>query len=251
MSKLQLQQSLRSLLCPRLAAVPALLLGLSVVASTGCAPSFKLKQAPPGFIEVNSYTDSDGEAELRMKAPDNVGINITTESNFRGGTLALWADDMVRKLGERGYVLLRQEAVESKNGVEGTRFDFRYNPPGGDGHERFYTAVLYVTDEWRVIAQLAGRIELEADHQTDLEQILGEIKITGCKIASKVCNTGQPRRYETGQPTKPNKAADTDEEAQDEGEAKPDADAKPDGDAKPDAKPDGDAKPDADQDGGD
>ena len=191
---------------PSFRCLPALVLGFGVLAGTGCAPSFKLEDAPPGFIEVNSYT-SMGEAELRMKAPDNVGINITTESNFRGGTLALWADDMLRKLGERGYVLLRQEAVKSANGIEGTRFDFSYNPPGGDGHERFYTAVLFVTDEWRVIVQIAGRTELQADHQGDLQQVLQTIKIGGCKLGSKVCNSGQPRSFDTAAPTKPNKPA--------------------------------------------
>ena len=96
----------------------ALLAGLCM-SSSACA-SFTLKNTPPGFIEVSS-SSWDGRGELRMKAPDNVGINVATESNFRGGTLVLWAEDMISKLSERGYVLQRQEEVKSANGVEGTR----------------------------------------------------------------------------------------------------------------------------------
>lgn len=180
---------------------------LGLVAASGCAASFKLEDPPPGFIEVSS-SKYDGEAELRMKAPDNVGLNITTFYNSRGGTLALWAEDMIKKLGERGYVLQRQSAVKSANGREGTRFDFSYEPPGSDDGLKFYTAVLFVTDDWQVVVQLAGKAELEADHAEDLERILGEIKIRGCKVGSKVCKAGQPRQFETKQFSKPNTAGD-------------------------------------------
>ncbi|NJO85039.1 MAG: hypothetical protein HC828_21335 [Blastochloris sp.] len=111
-----------------------------------------------------SSSKYDGEAELRMKAPDNVGLNITTFYNSRGGTLALWAEDMIKKLGERGYVLQRQSAVKSANGREGTRFDFSYEPPGSDDGLKFYTAVLFVTDDWQVVVQLE-------DFRAGLDQI--------------------------------------------------------------------------------
>ena len=52
-------------------------LALALATSTGCAASFTLKETPPGFIEVSS-SQWGGDGELRMKAPDNVGINITT-----------------------------------------------------------------------------------------------------------------------------------------------------------------------------
>ena len=114
--------------------------------------------------------------------------------------MSLWADDLVRKLSERNYALLRQSAVKSRNGIPGTRFDFAYTPPGTDNGERFYTAVLFVTDEWRVIVQLAGKVELEASHQKDLDQILAKIRVTGCKVGSKVCKSVQPRSFETAEP---------------------------------------------------
>jgi hypothetical protein len=175
------------------------LLGLS----SGCAASFKLKDAPPGFIEVSS-SKWDGDAELRMKAPDNVGLNITTFPNYRGGTLPLWAEDMIKKFAERGYVLQGQDAVKSGNGVEGTRFDFLHEPPGSDDGVKFYTAVLFVTDDWIVVVQIAGKSDLAAEHGDDLAGILAKIKVRGCKLRSKVCKAGQPRRFETAQLQKPN-----------------------------------------------
>jgi hypothetical protein len=180
--------------------------GTGLLASSGCA-SFKLKNPPPGFIEV-SAEDYGGEAELRMKAPDNVGLNITTFSNRRGGTLAIWADDMITKLTARGYLLQRQEAVKSRNQVAGTRFDFSYTPPGADGEQKFYTAVLFVTDGWQVVVQLAGKTELEAAHGEDLDRILADIKIRGCKVGSKVCKSPQPKQFDTSQKPKPNVKAD-------------------------------------------
>ena len=178
---------------------------LTLLAASGCA-SFKLKDPPPGFIEV-SYSDWSGDAELRMKAPDNVGLNITSFENHRGGTLPLWATDMVKKLAGRGYTLERQTAVKSANGVEGTRFDFSYTPRGDENaEEKFYTAVLFVTDDWQVVVQLAGNDSLEGDHGGDLERILKEIKIRGCKVGSKVCKAGQPAQLITpaAGTTKPN-----------------------------------------------
>lgn len=220
----------------------ALLAGLCL-SSSACA-SFKLKNTPPGFIEVSS-SSWEGEAELRMKAPDNVGINVTTETNFRGGTLVLWAEDMISKLSERGYVLQRQEEVKSKNGVPGTRFDFAYEPPGEE-QARFYTAVLFVTDEWRVIVQVAGLASLEAEHQEDLQQLVREIKISGCKLGSKVCKSPQPRRFETaGGVAKPNGGgeAKADEAKADEGPSEPEPSEAPAADPADPAEPAADAKP--------
>jgi hypothetical protein len=185
------------------------LLGLS----SGCASSFKLKDPPPGFIEVSS-SKWDGDAELRMKAPDNVGLNITTFSNNRGGTLPLWSEDMIKKFADRGYALQGQQAVKSGNGVEGTRFDFLHEPPGSDDGVKFYTAVLFVTDDWIVVVQIAGKSELSAAHTEDLAGILAKIKIRGCKLRSKVCKAGQPRHFESKQLPKAEPPADADKPAE-------------------------------------
>jgi hypothetical protein len=169
----------------------SLLAPLALTLTSGCA-SFKLKDPPPGFIEVSS-SKWDGDAELRMKAPDNVGLNITSFENSRGGTLPLWSLDMVKKLAARGYTLERQTPVKSANGVEGTRFDFSYTPRGdATAGEKFYTAVLFVTDGWQVVVQMAGDQALAGDHGSDVERIIRDIKIRGCKAGSKVCKAGQP-----------------------------------------------------------
>ena len=215
----------------KFATTTCLALGLS--ATTGCA-SFALKDPPTGFIEVSSSHYS-GEGELRMKAPDNVGLNITTFSNHRGGNLSLWSEDMIQKLGQRGYVLERQTAVKSGNKVEGTRFDFTYVPAGSDeSEEKFYTAVLFVTDAWRVVVQLAGQSELGGAHGEDLDRILGRIKIRGCKLGSKVCNSGQPRTFDATHEARPNGPGEveaTDDDAGGSGEAGDQGDASGGGEA--------------------
>jgi hypothetical protein len=218
----------------------AFAVGVGLLAASGCA-SFKLKNPPPGFIEVSSDAYA-GEAELRMKAPDNVGLNITTFSNRRGGTLAIWADDLITKLTARGYLLQRQEAVKSGNGIEGTRFDFAYEPPGAEGEQKFYTAVLFVTDKWQVVVQLAGKSELGAAHGEDLDRILADIKIRGCKVGSKVCKSGQPKQFDASHKPKPNTPADAADAADADKPAEAD---KPATDDKPAAgdKPADDAKP--------
>jgi hypothetical protein len=121
--------------------------------------------------------------------------------------LPLWSTDMVKKLAGRGYTLEQQTAVKSANGVEGTRFDFSYTPRGDDNaEEKFYTAVLFVTDDWQVVVQLAGNKTLAGDHNSDINDILREIKIRGCKAGSKVCKAGQPAQLMTpaAGATKPN-----------------------------------------------
>lgn len=165
-------------------------LTLALVSTTGCA-SFKLKDKPPGYIEVSDYTGYRGAADLRMKAPDNVGLSIKTFDNYEGGSLPLWSEDLVKKLGSRGYVLTGQKPVESANGVAGTRFDFRYTPHGADD-EKYYTALLFVTDEWRIVAQFAGTAELADAHERDVTALLAELKVRGCKAGKDTCKGPQP-----------------------------------------------------------
>mgnify|MGYP000520595395 CR=1 FL=1 len=74
-------------------------------------------EPPAGFAQV--YAD---DYSAHMKANNNVGLKVQVFDNVEGGTLTFWSRDMVEKLGKRGYTLLDQKAVESKNGVVGTRF---------------------------------------------------------------------------------------------------------------------------------
>jgi hypothetical protein len=66
--------------------------------------------------------------------------------------------------------------------------------------------VLFVTDEWIVVVQIAGKSDLAAQHGDDLAGILAKLKVRGCKLQTKVCKAGQPRRFETAQLPKPNVA---------------------------------------------
>jgi hypothetical protein len=158
----------------------------------GCA-AYKL-EPPPGFALVSS-----GDYETRMKAQDNVGLNVRRFENVKGGTLAYWASDLVNKLGKRGYVLTTQAAVKSKNGREGTRFDFDYTIPGND-KPKFYTVSLFVTDKYKVVVQVAGDKEFAATYRGRSDEILRALKVRGCKAGSKICGSPQPGKLQTPVP---------------------------------------------------
>jgi hypothetical protein len=168
-------------------------LGLCAAAAlSGCA-AYKL-DPPPGFALV-----SDGDYETRMKAQDNVGLSVRRFENVKGGTLGYWASDLVNKLGKRGYVLTGQSPVESKNGKDGTRFDFDYTLPGTD-KAKFYTVSLFVTDKYKVVVQVAGDKQFAGTYRGQLGQILGELRVRGCKAGSKICGGPQPGKLQTPAP---------------------------------------------------
>ncbi|MDC0717480.1 hypothetical protein [Nannocystis bainbridge] len=151
-------------------------------------------EPPVGFVEVssNSY-------ETRMKAQDDVGLRVHRFANVRGGSLGYWAADLVTKLGKRGYVLTGQQPARSKNGREGTRFDFDYAIPGSD-EPKFYTVVLFVTDDYKFTLELAGDRQHAATHRARIAEIAGELKIRGCKPASKICRSPQPPKLSSPPP---------------------------------------------------
>ncbi|MEM9462910.1 MAG: hypothetical protein AAGF11_52700 [Myxococcota bacterium] len=161
----------------------------------GCRAPYKL-EPPAGFAEVDNHYYG-----AHMKANNNVGLKISVFDNVKGGTLAFWARDMIDKLGMRGYELIGQSPTRSKNGVVGTRFDFRYTPVGKDEGPRFYTAVLFVSDEYKVVMQVAGREAYKGQYSAEIDAIAGELKVRGCKAATKACKGPQPERLSTPAPT--------------------------------------------------
>ncbi|MCX4247091.1 hypothetical protein [Paraliomyxa miuraensis] len=188
--------------------IPAL---VALSTGTGCA-AYKL-EPPAGFAQV--YASDYG---AHMKANDNVGLRINVFDNVKGGTLPFWSRDLVEKLGKRSYALQGQSPVESKNGVVGTRFDFSYTPVGKDEPPRFYTAVLFVSDKHIVVLQLAGHEQHEARYSAEVDGILAELKVRGCKVGRKVCKGPQPDTLSTPAP-KP--AEGGEDEPADEEEAAP------------------------------
>lgn len=143
-----------------------------------------------------------------MKAGDDVGLRVDVFENVEGGTLAFWGEDLVRKLSQRDYVLLGHRPLKSDDGKPGTQFDFTYTNP--DGEAKFYSVALFVTDEYRVVMQLAGNAELADKYRPRLPRIAAEAKIRGCKIIGDICDGEQPSIA----PMKPEKKA-TGEDPQD------------------------------------
>ncbi|MCH9682078.1 MAG: hypothetical protein K0V04_11640 [Deltaproteobacteria bacterium] len=170
------------------ALVPVLL-----VLTAGCN-AYRL-DPPAGFAEVDK-----GSYGAHMKANDNVGLRVNVFDNVAGGTLTFWSRDMVEKLGRRGYTLTSQSAAKSANGVAGTRFDFDYTPVGEDQSPRFYTAVLFVSDEYMVVLQVAGGKEHRARYTAEIDAVVGELKVRGCKVITKACKGPQPEQLATVAP---------------------------------------------------
>jgi hypothetical protein len=162
-------------------------------ALTGCN-AYRL-EPPKGFAEVDQ--DRSG---TRMKAGDDVGLNLRVFPNVDGGTLQFWGEDLVRKLGNRGYVLVAQSAAKSKNRVAGTRFDFTYAVPGTETEKKFYSVVLFVTDEHVFALQLAGDDTLRARHLASFDTIASATKVRGCKSWKDTCHGPQPGTLKTVAP---------------------------------------------------
>jgi len=172
-----------------------LLILLAAACMTTACATHKL-EPPQGFAQVDH--DDYG---TKMIAPDHVGLNVKVWDNVKGGSLGFWSEDLVNKLGERGYALKNQSPVKSKNGVAGTRFDFDYTAP--DGVEKFYSAVLFTSDEYRVVLQVAGNAELGPRYLGQLDAIAGETKVRGCKLVKSLCKSAQPRPLATPKPEAP------------------------------------------------
>jgi hypothetical protein len=171
-------------------------------------------QPPPGFAEVVRGPDG-----AQMIAGDKVGLNVKVYDNVRGGTLSFWGTELVRKLADRGYVLRKQSAVESKNGVNGTRFDFAYTNPDGDN--KFYSVVLFATNKHRVVVQVAGDEEHAARYHGHLDAIARDTVARGCRVGEKICRSPQPPLLSTPEapPRPPN--ADASAAARADGDAQP------------------------------
>jgi hypothetical protein len=171
------------------------LLGLAALVLPACA-AYKL-EPPVGFAVV-----SENDWQTRMKAQDNVGLNLQRFENVKGGTLAFWGADLVKKLGNRNYTLVGQSAVKTKNGQTGTRFDFDTETYDTE-LPKFYTAVLIVTDEEKIVLQIAGDQQHAAAYRARIPELLRELVVRGCKVGSKICNGAQPPPLSTPVAVKP------------------------------------------------
>ena len=178
-------------------------LGLVAAVLSGCA-AYKI-DPPVGFAVVSEH-----DYETRMKAQDNVGLSVRRFENVKGGTLAFWGADLVKKLGNRDYTLRSQSAVKTKNGKVGTRFDFDYEAFDTEV-PKFYTVVLVVTDKYKVVLQVAGGKEFGAAYESRMPAVVGELKVRGCKLGSKICGGPQPPPLST--PKAPTKVATDDPNA--------------------------------------
>lgn len=159
---------------------------------TGCR-QYKL-EPPEGFARVDA--DDGG---TRMKAGDDVGLNLRVFPNVDGGTLGFWSEDLVKKLGKRGYALVGQNPVTSRNRVAGTRFDFDYTPPGTT-EKKFFSAVLFVSDESVVVVQLAGDDARRSAWAPKIDGIAKDTVVRGCKPWKKTCKGPQPGKLSSPPP---------------------------------------------------
>ncbi len=181
---------------------------MTLVGGAGCR-SFDL-EPPAGFAEVNA-----GKYGARMKAGDDVGLNLAVFDNVDGGTLQFWSVDLVKKLARRGYTLEGQQPARSKNGVMGTRFDFSYQPPGTEAH-KFYSVVLFVSDANVVALQLAGEAALRSTYMSKVDGIASDTVVRGCRSWTRVCDGPQPDKLTAPASAPAAAAGDTTELASDD-----------------------------------
>ena len=170
-----------------------ILLGSVVLALSACN-AYRL-DPPKGFAQVDE--DRSG---TRMKAGDDVGLNLRVFPNVDGGTLQFWSEDLVRKLDRRSYVLVAQSEVRSKNRVAGTRFDFSYTVPGTESEQKFYSVALFVTDQRVFALQLAGDESKRARHLASFDAIAQDTRLRGCKSWTDTCRGPQPGKLSTPPP---------------------------------------------------
>lgn len=168
-------------LAPRLGLLGALLVG-------GCSHPLQY-EAPPGFAVATQDWRS-----AHYKASDNVGLKLLVFDNVEGGTLEYWGQDLARKLRARGYTLEDQSPLQSQNKVSGTRFDFDLDRQDGETGPQFLVVSLYVTDDYRYVAQLAGDEALFSRYDGRVEALLQGLRPRGCRARSEVCRGPQPAR---------------------------------------------------------
>jgi hypothetical protein len=65
---------------------------------------------------------------------------------------------------------------------------------------RFYSAVLFVSDKHIVVLQLAGLEEHKTQYGGEIDGILAELKVRGCKVRTKACKGPQPEKLSTPAP---------------------------------------------------
>jgi hypothetical protein len=197
----------------------------------GCKP-YKL-EPPPGFAEVSA-----DEYGSRMIGGEHVGLNLKVWNNVPGGTLTFWSQDLVRKLADREYALTRQTAVESGNGVVGTRFEFDYVNP--DGEAKFYSVVVFATNEHLFALQMAGNAEYRDRFRAELDQAIRDARLRGCRAwGGRPCRGPQPPTLQT--PPLPDRGA-AQAEGEEEGE-EPEPEPKREAEPKPKAEPKAKAEP--------
>ena len=168
----------------------------TAVLFTGCN-AYRL-ETPAGFAQVDK-----GDYGAHYKGSENVGLRIARFDNVKGGTLAFWSEDLVRKLGSRGYTLKSQRPAKSDNGLPGTRFDFTYLPPGTETEHRTYSVVLFVSDKHLIVVQLAGRPDAAERYGKQLDEITADMRVRGCRAWTDICDSAQPALLST--PPQPDK----------------------------------------------
>ncbi|MBL4686800.1 MAG: hypothetical protein JKY37_19540 [Nannocystaceae bacterium] len=155
---------------------------------SGCSSRLYDLQPPPGFATVE-----DDWRSTRLKAADNVGMSMSVFDNVKGGSLRFWGADLQNKLKSRDYALVETKSTVSGDGVVGTRFDFDYTPPGSEA-SKFLVVVLFVTDDYRFVLQLAGRKELRVQYAASLPATVADLRLSGCGRQSSLCEGGDPKR---------------------------------------------------------
>ncbi len=126
--------------------VAIVLAAVSVLASTGCGPTYSMK-IPSSF---KRYERSDS---YRLISPDGVMVQAREVDNYPRAELPFWTDALERHQVERGYTLQQKECFTTAQRLEGCTLDFLV-PRGAE--DWVLGVTVFVTGDRLVIVEAAG-----------------------------------------------------------------------------------------------
>ena len=153
-----------------------LVLALTPVA---CRPF--VAATPRGFVELRGA--AEGPYDYRATQPDGVVTAVRVLRNRPEGDLAFWARAVENELRQaKGYRLLRNETVQSRDGLPGRLLEFGHDE-GKSPH--VYRVALYLHRRDIFVLEQGGTRELVTAHAAELDQAIADFSV----------KTGVPRFF--------------------------------------------------------
>jgi len=137
-------------------------LGAAMLA--GCVRGLEL---PPNFVAMEKA--DLGHYDFRAVSADGVVLALSVRDNPKKGTLEFWSEAIRNELTDRGYSLVKTEAVESSSNVPGTMLTMEEDLRG----QKFtYVLAVFVKSREVLIAEAGGKADLVRLRMTEITKSL-------------------------------------------------------------------------------